>query len=444
MGRRFMFLLFFLIGVSIVFVGCGDSEPSAGPSEILIGINAPLTGIHAGFGEGNVYGELAAIDDINELGGVYIEEYERKIPVRAIVVDNESDPARAMTLEENLITQDNVHFLVPPNQPLPLAVPEAIIAERYKVPRVSGGTPMEPWLEARAEASPVWNHTFTYSFNIAAPAPEGSYFDQPGYTVNDTWKAFLDECGTQTNMKVGVLASDETDGRGWYATLPPMLQEWGYDVVGIDKNLGLFPEDTTDFSSIISEWQENDVEMILGNCPGPLFGALWRQARSMGFAPKIVVVGRAALYYNDVSAWGGDLPLGVGTEVWWDPSWEGLPGIGDTTPASLFERWKEDTKKPLDPGIGWGYHSMQIMLDAIERAGSLDSEKVVQALRETDMATISTPRVIFDEFNSSRMPLAFGQWFKTDQPWVWECKTVSSEHDFAPVMADPLFPIPYE
>ncbi|MCL6477873.1 MAG: ABC transporter substrate-binding protein [Peptococcaceae bacterium] len=446
--KRSALVLGVLLVCALMLAGCGtsgqDESGQAGPKEILIGINAPLTGIHAGFGEGNVYGEKAAVDDINALGGVYVKEYDRRIPVKAIVLDNESDPGKSMTLEENLITQYKVHVLAPPNQPIDLAIPQAIVAERYGVPRVSGGTPNEPWQAARKEAKPTWEHTFTYTLSIAEPAPAGSPYDKPGYTVLSAREAMTKKYGPLTNKKVGLFASDEPDGRGWYEAFPKMLKDWGYEVVGVDRNVGLFPLDATDFSSIINEWQKNNVEMVWGNCPGPLFGALWRQARSMGFKPKIVWSTRAGLFYEDVSAWGGDLPLGIGTETWWDPSWKGLPGINGTTPMSLYERWVKDTGKPLNPGIGWGYHGMQIVLDAIERAGSLDPEKIVQALKKTDMATISNPRVVFDERNACLMPQTFSQWQKTDKKHVWESKTVFSQHDFAPVTGEYLFPIPYE
>jgi len=441
-----------VIGVMpILTFGCGtpapqEQEEEEGPEKILIGVCAPLTGMHAGFGEGNVWGEEAAVADINKQGGVYVEEYGRKIPIELVIVGNESDPDKAMSLEESLVTRDKVHFLVPPNQPIPLQIPSAIIAERYEIPRVSGGTPMEPWLGVRSEASPAWEHSFTYTFAIATPAPAGSIWDKSGYTIKDTWKAMLDLYGNQTNKKAAVFASDEPDGRGWYAAFPPMLEGWGYDVVGIESNLGLFPVETTDFSSMIQEWKDENVEILWGNCPGPLFGVMWRQARAMGFQPKIVYIGRAALFYEDVNAWGGDLPWGVGTEIWWSPSFdpEACPGIGDTTPQSLYERWVDDTGRPLNPGIGWGYNGIQILIDAIERAGSLDSDKVCEALSETDLPTIASPRVMFDEQHSARMPLVFGQWYKTDKPWVWECPVVFSKHDFAPATAEPLFPVPYE
>lgn len=415
------------------------------PKEILIGINAPLTGMHAGFGEGNVYGEKAAIQDLNKNGGIFVKEYGRKIPVRAIVVDNQSDPRKAGALEEELILKHKVHFLAPPNQPIPLAIPEAIAAERFKKVRVSGGTPEEPWLAVRNEASPKWDHSWTYTLAIAAPAPKGSVYDKPGYTCMDTWLKVLKDFGGQTNKQLAVFASDEPDGRGWYEVIPKVLQEHGL-TPHVEDNLGLFSLDTTDFTTMIQKWKRLNVEVVWGNAPAPLFGTMWRQCRTMGFRPKLVIATRAGLYYEDVSAWGGDLPVGISGEAWWSPMFDPkkCPGIGGTTPKSLAERWQKDTKKPLNPGIGWGYNGIQILVNAIERAGSLDTEKVNEAMAKTDMATISSPRVVFDQNHSARMPIFFAQWQKVNKPWKWESKVVVSQLDFLKEEAKLVFPIPYK
>ncbi len=416
----------------------------AGPTEIVIGINAPLTGMHAGFGEGNVWGEKAAVEDINKLGGVEVKEYGRKIPIRLSIVDNESDQTKAMSLSEDLILRDKVNFMVDPNQPIPLAIPEATVAERYKIPRVSGGTPMEPWLGARSATSPTWDHNWTYTLSIATPAPKGSVWDKPGYTIMDQWIGVLKMIADKTNKKVAVFASDEPDGIGWYQAIPSVLGGQGFDTFGVEKKLGLFPMETTDFSSMITQWKDYNCEILWGNCPAPLFGTLWKQARGLGYHPKVVNAVRAHLFYDDVVAWGGDLPLGISGDSWWAPTYDSkvCPGIGGTTPMSLFERWNKETGKALNPGIGWGYHSIQILANAIERAGSLDGEKVNKALGETNMATISSPNVRFDENHSCPMPAFYTQWQKTDKPWKWECPTILSYHGFIPVEAKQLFPVP--
>ncbi len=415
------------------------------PKEILIGVNAPLTGMHAGFGEGNVYGEKAAVQDINKQGGIMVKEYGRKIPVRLIVVDNQSDPRKAGSLEEELILKHKVDFLCPPNQPIPLAIPEAIAAERFKKVRVSGGTPEEPWLAVRNDSSPKWDHSWTYTLAIASPAPKGSIYDKPGYTCMDSWLKVLKDYGGQTNKQLGVFASDEPDGRGWYEVIPKVLKDQGL-TPHVEDNLGLFSLDTTDFTTLIQKWKRLNVQVVWGNAPAPLFGTMWRQCRTMGFKPKLVIATRAGLYYEDVSAWGGDLPVGISGEAWWSPAYDGkvCTGIGGTTPMSLFQRWQKDTKKPLNPGIGWGYNGIQILANAIERAGSLDTEKVNEAMAKTDMPTISSPRVMFDQNHSARMPIFFSQWQKVNKPWKWECKVVISQLDFLKEEAKLLFPIPYK
>lgn len=113
----------------------------------------------------------------------------------------------------------------------------------------------------------------------------------------------------------------------------------------------------------------------------PHFGTLWRQCKTLGFQPKLVMAIRAHLFYTDVVAWGGDLPLGVTGDVWWTPNIKDSPGIGGTTPQSLTARWTEETGQALNVGIGAGYPSIQVLIDAIERAGTLDGDAINLAFK---------------------------------------------------------------
>jgi len=400
--------------------------------------------MYAGFGVGGAFGVKAAVEDINKLGGVYVEEFGRKIPLRLIVADAESDPMKTGTLAEDMVLRDKVHFFVPPTEPPPMRAPIATVADRYKIPHIVG-TVFEPWQHMRMEVDPPWQYTWTTGFAIVVPPIDpGDFRNKPGYTIIDTWMAMLAMFGDQTNKVAGVFASDDSDGIGWYGLFPTALEEAGYEVIGIDKKLGLTPLGTTDFTSVINEWKDNDVQILWGNCPSPHFAPMWRQCKALGFQPKMVAAGRAALYYTDIASWGGDLPQSVGIEIWWDPSYKDSPGIGDTTPQSLADRWCEATGEPLNPNIGWSYMHIQILVDAIERAGTLDTDAVNKAIGETDMMTICH-RVKFEkETQMSRFPLAFGQWFKTDTPEEWELKIVFSKHDFIDVAAEPVFPVLYD
>lgn len=447
--------------VSLVVVGCVKPAPAppapvpapaptpgpapTGPEEILVGCLASLTGMFAGFGEGGTFGVKAAVEDINKQGGVYVEEYGRKLPIKLIPVDIESDPVKTGNLAESLVVSDKVNFLVSPNSAPTVRAPAAVTAEKYKIPYVGGFGVFEPWQALRTSVTPPWEYSWAYVISIATPAPEGDFrHGKPGYTVKDTWFQELDRFAGQTNGVAGVFASDDPDGIGWYNLFPGMLEEYGLNVIGEKEKLGLFPIGTTDFTPMIKKWMDNDVQILWGNCPAPDFGTMWRQCHIMGFEPKIVSVGRAALFHIEVSAWGGDLPQGVGTEIWFRPSYEGCPGIGDTTAQSLTDRWIEETGQPLNPNIGWGYPVIQILVDAIERAGTLDKEAVNKALEETDLMTITHRVKFIGETHLSIQPLAFGQWRRTDKPEKWECPIVSSNHDFLPATAEPMFPILYE
>ena len=90
----------------------------------------------------------------------------------------------------------------------------------------------------------------------------------------------------------------------------------------------------------------------------------------------------------------------------------------------------------------WSLNGARRDIDAIQRAGSVDPEKVNEALAATDLMTIGS-RVKFDENNFNRTPIYFGQWYKTDTPAGWELRVVFSKHDFVPVQSEPIFPVPY-
>jgi ABC-type branched-subunit amino acid transport system substrate-binding protein len=420
-------------------VACGKPAPE----QILVGNPASLTGMFAGYGEGQVFGMKAAIDDINKQGGVFVKEYNKKLPIKPVIVNSESDPLKAGTLAESLIVSDKVNFLVQGGETPIMPPAVSTVADRYKVPYVTAVGPMEPWLAMRQEVEGHWAYTWAFGFPIATPAPAGSVFAKPGYTILDVWKSTLDLFGGQTNKKVALFASNDSDGVGWYMLFSGALKDWGYDAIGADKKLGLVPMDTTDFTSVINEWKNSNCEIVWGNAPAPLVGTLLKQGSALGFKPKLVSIGRGAMFVEDVSSWGGDLPLGIGCEIWGDPSLQVSQGVGGTTLQSLADRWNQETGKALNRCIGSGYRSMQVLADAIERAGTLDREAVQAALPKTDLMTIMH-RVKFDENHFTYEPLAFGQWQKTDKPWVWECPVIYSPHDFIKATAQPIFPIPYK
>ena len=428
-----------------------EEEEEEGPTEVLLGATLPQTGMFAGFGQQG-WGMQKAVDDINAEGGVYLSKWGKKVPVELIIKNNESDFAKVGPLTTELVVTNKVHALLSPDAPCDLHDPTSVIANQYGIPQIIPGGPFEPWYHGMHEGED-WPYTWFAGFAIGTPAAAPR--NVPGYTMVDTWFMYMDRVNAKanTNMIAGVFASSDSDGIGWYASFPALMENYGMTVVGVDEELGLFPMDATDYTSIIHEWQAAGVQIIWGNCPGAHFGMLISQAYEEGFRPKICLVGRAALFPLDVISWGTEPPLGwgVGSEVWWSGHYaaaDGFVGIGGRTCASLAADWAEESGEPLNRGIGHGYLAAQVMLDAIERAGDVDPDAVNDALAETDLDTISGWVKFDPETHFSHMPLSFGQWFynagNTAEPftlYITASALTSIPEERAPIFGlDELYP----
>jgi len=60
--------------------------------------------------------------------------------------------------------------------------------------------------------------------------------------------------------------------------------------------------------------------------------------------------------------------------------------------AELNEKYQAEFGRPADLLTGPAYACVQILADAIERAGTLDRDKIRDAIAATDMMTVKTAR----------------------------------------------------
>lgn len=430
-----------ILGIGTTSVWSAEEEI---PKEIRIGDTISYTGPYASFGLCS-FGTEAAIEDINKQGGIYIKKYGKKLPVRHITLDTQSDMLKVAPLTEHLILREKVHALGGHLEVPPMRQGTAMMADKHKIPNVVGVGPLESWMGIREAAAKPFEYTWSIGVSIGTPpSKEHFLYGNAGYLLMPTWLGGLGVYADKTNKKVALAASDDPDGRAWYMVFSGVVKEKGFDCYGAEKQFGIFPPGTSDFSSLIREWQNQGCEILWANCPGPDFGTLWRQCRTLGFKPKMAFVTRGAIYYRDIASWGGNLPHGVGMELYWDPSIKDAPGIGDTTPQSLAERFLKKKKEPLAQGIGMDYFTAQILLDSIQRAGSLEPDAIRKAISETDLKTIHG-RAVFDKATQHcRHPAQIGQWQKTDKASKWEAPCVFSYNDFQPATANYIFPIPYD
>ena len=75
-------------------------------TEIVIGTNLPMTGILAGAGLEQKWSYEQAVADINKKGGIYVKEYGKKLPVKLVIADDESNAGKAGKAVERLIKHE--------------------------------------------------------------------------------------------------------------------------------------------------------------------------------------------------------------------------------------------------------------------------------------------------------------------------------------------------
>src|SRR6202045_720151 len=88
------------------------AQAAEAPAEIKLGTLYAPSGRYASISMPVHYGLKLWIEQKNAEGGVYVKPFNKKIPVKLVAYDDQSNTATAATLYNQLITQDKVDILV--------------------------------------------------------------------------------------------------------------------------------------------------------------------------------------------------------------------------------------------------------------------------------------------------------------------------------------------
>ena len=376
----------------------GAAKPPA-PEYIEVGASIPLTGKFGSLGSQVQVGYQYAIDAINANGGVYVEEYGTKIPLRLTAYDDESDPTKAVNNLENVFSEQNVvAYLGGAASGMHAAT--TAIAEKNKVPYCGVSF---AW----------WNiHQRGYKY-LFSPFPKSP--DQ----ARDVY-ASLNEMvpAEQRPTKVAIFQEKTDWGNELGGLFKADAKPAGYDVV----YYGEYAPGTTDFSSMILEAQAAGADMLLGMPSTPDGMAIMKQMSELGWAPKYTMLVRAP----DAATWGESLGT-AGDYVTMFAGWhngENFPGI-----AEINTKHETEFGRPADILVGPAYACVQILADSIERAGSLDRDAVRDAMAATNLSTVIGP-VTFNADGTGNVLNPLTQWQNGKMELVWPEDQKTSDFAF--------------
>ena len=381
--------------VVLVFVCSANAQQT-----ITLGVPTSLKLIEGA--EGNKAAMLAA-EEINAKGGVQVGKEKMLLKMESLDV-RDGEPGvpttEALLGIEKLILDKKIYAAVVGNFRSEALLAAMDIYSKYKVINI-GTIAMAPAFQQKILGD---KEKYKYSFRNCL---DSVYLVK---YISGLMEKIQKEFGYN---KVFIVTQDVL----WATATGSLMDKWfkgnGWTVIGNEK----YPTGASDFSSSLMKVKSGQAQVILPVFDMPTSGVLVKQWRSM----KI-----PALMAGFIS------PLS-GTKAWktFDGEIDGavnvmfeighIPVKGYAPSGKFYDAYKNRWKEELQSGHGvsGAYDSVYVLAKAIEKAGTLDPDKVTTAIAGTDMAG-AVGRIRYDEghqlvFGSDPRVTALGagmQWRK--------------------------------
>ena len=330
----------------------------AAKKEIKLGCAISFTGGKSR--SGKLYRDAydMAVEQVNKKGGVKVgnDTYQLKI----VYYDDKSDSTESSKLVEKLIAEDKVDFLLGPYSS-GITIPDSLIAQRYKVPMIEGG----------GASGKIFSRGNKYIFGTLPPA--GQYFK----STLEMLKTF-----SPAPKTIAILYADDKFDVSVAEGTSELANEMGFSVVLHEK----YAEGATDFNSILTKIKASGVEVALvaGHTEESL--NFTQQAKELNVSPKLIsmTVGPSEADFRKSLGKDAEYIYGVAS---WSTQMNFIGYLFNDT-KEFIKLFKEKFNYDPDYHNASGIADVAIFKDAIERAGTLDKEKVRDAIAATNLSTI--------------------------------------------------------
>jgi len=336
MGRVSIYLL-----VTVALVVLSQTTARA---EVLVATAGPMSGQYSWFGEQMQRGAELAVADLNAAGGVLGED------VKLIVGDDACDPAQAVAVANKFVS-DGVAF-------------------------VAGH-----WCSSSSiPASKVYDQAGLLMITPASTNPKltdeggrnvfrlSGRDDEQGIVAGD----YLAEHWGDKN--IAILHDGTTYGKGLADATRAHLQKRGVQEAMYES----YSPGEVDYFSVVSKMQDQDIEVFYVGGYSTEAALMIREAHDSDYA--IQLVSGDALTSAEFAMVAG--PAADGTLITFFPDARDYPEATD-----VVARFREDGYEPEGYTLQT-YAAFQTWSQAAEKAGSLDLEKMIEVLRQTEFQTV--------------------------------------------------------
>ena len=311
---------------------------------LKIGGVGPLSGGGTAWGLAAQRGMEIAIEEINAAGGVKAEGKTYKLQL--VMYDDQYTGAGGKAAAERLVNQDKVKFIIGPvGSPPALGV--ISVTNPAKVIALTNG--YAPQILKNDTKDP-------YNFRIY---PTNIEFGPPLIK-------WLKDHAPEVK-KVGMLAPNDAVGQSVAGALAEDYRKQGFEV-----SLELFERGIKEFTPLILRMMAQKVDAFEfdGNSPGDA-GLMLKQIRQAGFKGKVIQIGGPGSdEIIEIAGAAAEGFLSYGVFDWDTPAGKKLRPIYE-------QKYGKGIINQFMPAF---YHTVFLLVDAIKRADSTDTDKVRDAL----------------------------------------------------------------
>ena len=331
---------------------------------IVLGAAVSLTGKYTTAGNHTRKGYDLAVKMINERGGVRVAGKDYRLEV--LYYDDESTPARGAQLAERLIRQDGVRFMLGPySSGLTQAI--APVTERYQVPMVEGN----------GASRQLFNKGYRYLFAVLSTSEQ--YLQE---AINLAAERAQAEGRDPASLKIAVATENDPFSQDVRDGVIDDAARYGMEVVIDDK----LPRDLNDMTTTLLKVKalRPDVLLVSGHSKGAAL--LVRQAAELRASAPIVAISHCESAEVTDAVRFGDAAEGILCTGQWAPTLSYRDDLFGSAAdyATLFEQ-EYGYIPPYQAAESTA--AVMVWADALQRAGSFETEAVREALAATDMQT---------------------------------------------------------
>jgi branched-chain amino acid transport system substrate-binding protein len=302
------------------------------------------------------------LDKVNAAGGIDVGG--KKMKVELAKYDYQSDGQRAAQLAEKLITDDKVDVLLAPFGSGHTKI-VGTVAERYQV----------PVLACASSSESVFDQGLKYLFGTLSP--NGS--------MNSNMVSYF-KAHVPKLQRIAVLGRDDVFPKSMAQGISAAAKAQGLDVV-YDQ---LYAVGTIDFSAALSAIRAAKPDWIYVSGYTQDLILARKQMSDLGVKAPVVTMVTGPAYREFTDGLGG-LANNVTSSTWWHHAtkYSGV-GVWPTT-ADFYNEFVAKAKSDPDYIHASCAAAVEVLQDAIQRAGSLDKQKVRDALAATNISTFYGP-----------------------------------------------------